>query len=389
MALNDLDRSALALALSAAQLGLYSTSPNPRVGAVIVRNQEIIAIGAHFRAGQPHAEINAIAQARAQGHSLQGATLYVTLTPCNHWGRTPPCAQALIDEGFAQVVIASADPHPLAQGGAERLRQAGVRVIDAETIRQEAPELYDLAYELNRGFFSRLVRQKPYVTLKMAMSLDGRIATTEGKSQWLSGEPSRHDGQYWRARSCAILTGIGTVSADRPRLSVRNPPPLIPRLDHPLMPKIPDLPLRQPRKIVLDSLGVMDPTTPLLQSGQTLCVGLEPTPSFVPNAHRKYWQAPERQGRIDLSALLSHLAQQEINELFIECGARLFGSFLQEEGLDQLIFYIAPKFLGSTAQALAQFSQTIDLNHPWDWQLIDSTRFDQDIRLTYRKKNGF
>ncbi|NBQ89669.1 MAG: bifunctional diaminohydroxyphosphoribosylaminopyrimidine deaminase/5-amino-6-(5-phosphoribosylamino)uracil reductase RibD, partial [Betaproteobacteria bacterium] len=211
---SDVDQRHMAQALALAERGLYGTTPNPRVGCVLVRDGAVLAEGWHARAGGPHAEAAAIAEANARGLNLRGATAYVTLEPCNHQGRTPPCARALIEAGVARVVIAMADPNPTASGGMQALREAGITV--------ECGLLQAEAEALNPGFIARVTRQRPWVRMKIAASLDGRTALADGRSQWITGAAARQDGHQWRARACAILTGIGTVRDDDPQLNVRD-----------------------------------------------------------------------------------------------------------------------------------------------------------------------
>jgi len=282
-AFTDADRAHMARALELAERGLYTTTPNPRVGCVIVDDGEVIGEGWHERAGEPHAEAGALADAAARGHDPRGATLYVTLEPCNHAGRTPPCTDAVIAAGIARVVAAMRDPNPQAAHGADRLRAAGIAV--------ELGLMAEEAVELNTGFVSRVTRGRPWVRLKMAASLDGRTALASGESQWITGEAARADGHRWRARACAILTGIGTVLQDDPHLNVRA-------VATP----------RQPRNIIVDRHGQLPVSARILAGADALIV--------TNGARNPEWPAaldvlalPDARGRVDLVAMMRELAK--------------------------------------------------------------------------------
>ncbi len=315
------DRAAMARALELAARGLFTATPNPRVGCVLVRDGEVVGEGFHARAGQPHAEVNALA---AAGPRARGATAYVTLEPCNHFGRTPPCVDALLAAGVKRVVAALADPNPQAGGGLERLRAAGVEV--ALGLMREP------ALELNRGFVSRVTRGRPWVRLKVAASLDGRTALANRLSQWITGEMARADAHRWRAQSCAVLTGIGTVREDDPQLTVRA-------LDTP----------RQPLPVVIDSGLELAPGMRLLAGGRALVFcARERAEARAALAARgaEVVVLPNAQGKVDLPAMLHELARREINEVLVETGARLNGSLLREGCVDEVIAYIAPSVIG-------------------------------------------
>jgi len=326
---DDADRAFMARALRLAERGLYTATPNPRVGCVIVRDGEVLGEGWHERAGLPHAEVNALADARARGHDPRGATLYVTLEPCNHTGRTPPCTEALVGAGIGRVVIAMADPNPLAAHGAARLRAAGLRV--------DLGLLEDDARELNIGFVSRSTRGRPWVRMKAAASLDGRTALANGASQWITGEAARADGHRWRARACAVLTGIGTVRQDDPQLTVRA-------VDTP----------RQPLRIVVDRHGQTPPTARALAGGGALIV--------TSGARNPDWPAdvealplPDAEGRVDLAAMMRELGARGMNELHVEAGGRLNGALLAAGLVDELLVYLAPCVIGDPARGVADF----------------------------------
>jgi diaminohydroxyphosphoribosylaminopyrimidine deaminase/5-amino-6-(5-phosphoribosylamino)uracil reductase len=337
----------MAHALKLAQRGLFTTDPNPRVGCVLVGNGAVVGEGWHARAGEPHAEVLAM---RAAGERARGATAYVTLEPCSHVGRTPPCADALIAAGVARVCCATEDPNPQVAGaGIQRLRAAGV-AVDSGVLAAEARAL-------NVGFFSRFERGRPYVRLKLAMSLDGRTAQAGGVKAWISGEASRADVQQWRARSSAVLTGAGTVRADDPRLDVR--------LDYGAW-------VRQPLRVLLDSTLSCDPQARIFQGGGAVVFAAEEAAAAVeplaaadvavagPGAAARMGElAPRRVERVpragaglDLDAVLERLTGYAVNELLVECGPRLAAGFLAAMRVDQLILYVAPSFLGAAAAPL-------------------------------------
>ncbi len=337
----DDDRRHMRRALELARSALYRTSPNPRVGCVLVRDGQVLGEGATQAAGQDHAEVQAVKQAWERGHTVQGATAYVTLEPCAHHGRTPPCADLLVSQGVARVVAALVDPNPQVAGqGLQRLRDAGVQVdvgLDADEAR-----------EINLGFLSRMARGTPWVRLKVAASLDGVTALPNGVSQWITGEAARADGHHWRARACAVLTGLGTVRADDPQLNVRA-------VDTP----------RQPIRIVVDSRLEFPPTARLLQSAASplWLVHALPPEEAAPRlaalrgaAHPDLdLQAitlpadPRKPGKTDLRALMQTLAARGINELHCEAGEKLNGSLLRAGVVDEVLLYLAPLLLGEGA----------------------------------------
>jgi len=324
----NVDHSLMARALRLAENGLFTTSPNPRVGCVIVKAGVVVGEGWHRRAGEAHAEVHAL---RAAGEAARGATAYVTLEPCSHFGRTPPCADALIAAGVTRVVVAMQDPNPQVAGrGLARLQAAGISV-DCGVLENEAREL-------NIGFVSRMTHGRPWVRLKAAASLDGRTALANGASQWITGPAARQDGHRWRARACAILSGIGTVRADDPQLNVRG-------LDSD----------RQPLKVVVDSRLELSAEARLLDEGKVLLAaagdpdGKEPV-LVAEGAEVIY--LPNAAGKVDLSALLIELGRRGINELHVEGGARLNGALLAAGLVDELLLYLAPCLLGNDAVGL-------------------------------------
>ena len=339
MPLTQTDHLYMAQALRLAERGLYTTMPNPRVGCVLVKEGQVIAEGWHYRAGEAHAEVHALQQA---GEQARGATAYVTLEPCNHRGRTGPCSEALLAAGIARVVFGMEDPNPQVAGtGLERLRAAGVTI--------DGPVLEDDARALNPGFLKRMERKLPYVRCKLAMSLDGRTAMASGQSKWVTGRKSREDVQRLRARSCAIVSGIDTVISDNAALTVR--------VDELQLSNAEDAAAHQPLRVILDSR---------LRLGRDAELLRHPSPILLihngadDNAARLHgWPPqvellalPDAQGHIDLPAVLRELARRQCNEVLVEAGATLAGSFLRRGLLDELIIYMAPKLLGSNARPL-------------------------------------
>ncbi|MGE4072658.1 MAG: bifunctional diaminohydroxyphosphoribosylaminopyrimidine deaminase/5-amino-6-(5-phosphoribosylamino)uracil reductase RibD [Lysobacterales bacterium] len=348
-------------ALELARLGLYTTHPNPRVGCLLVRDGQILGSGWHRRAGEAHAEVHALAQA---GELARGATAYVTLEPCAHHGRTPPCADALIAAGVARVVVAMEDPYPQVAGaGLARLRAAGIAV----DVGVEAAA----AHELNAGFISRQTRQRPWIRVKLGVSLDGRTALADGRSQWITSPEARADVQHWRARSSAIVTGIGSVLADDPRLTVRLPD----ASDH-----------GTPERIVLDSHYRLPADSRLLdEPGPILVVTAPDAPDRAELADRvEHITVPLQEGGLQWSRLVFALAQRGHNEVLVEAGPRLAGAVIESGLVDELIWYVAPTFLGHQARPALQLREpaTLDELERWSWHSID--RIGPDLRLILR-----
>ena len=355
------DEAHMARALALAAHGLYTTDPNPRVGCVVVHDGRIVGEGWHVRAGGAHAEVAALG---AAGSQARGATVYVTLEPCSHTGRTPPCADALIAAGVARVVCSSVDPNPrVAGGGIERLRSAGIDV--------SVGVLAAAARELNVGFFSRFERGRPFIRLKMAMSLDARTAPAQGGQVWISGETARADVQKWRARSSAILTGAGTVRADDPRLNVRlSYGPWI----------------RQPLRVLLDPMLSCSARAKLFHGEGTLVFAAPDAPVRSQHA-APVERLPRAAGGLDLRAVIQRLTELEVNELLLECGPRLAGAFMQLKLVDELVLYVAPTLLGADAAPLLHVS---GLGAPgalpaFDYQ--DVQRIGDDLRLILTPRN--
>ena len=355
------DHLYMARALQLAARGLYSTSPNPRVGCVIVKNGKIIGEGWHQKAGEPHAEIHALLQA---GMAAQGATAYVSLEPCAHHGRTPPCADALIGAGVARVAAAAQDPNPNVSGqGLARIKAAG---IEAQCGLLE-PE----ARALNAGFFKRMVYGHPLLRIKTASSLDGRTALSSGESKWITGDAARADVHRLRARSCAILTGIGTVLADNPQLNVRG-------VDT----------ARQPVKVIVDSSLRTPPDAAILQGAKTLVACAAPDAkkaAALEAAGAEILCLPGSDGKVDLHALLSRLAQKGVNELMTEAGPRLNGALIAAGLADEWVQYLAPCLLGAAARPLFDLNEPASMQQRLSWKLADQRMLGGDLRLTWRK----
>jgi diaminohydroxyphosphoribosylaminopyrimidine deaminase/5-amino-6-(5-phosphoribosylamino)uracil reductase len=340
-------------ALALAEKGLFSATPNPRVGCVLARGGRVVGEGWHEAAGLPHAEANALAQA---GDAARGATAYVTLEPCNHHGRTPPCAEALARAGVARVVAAIRDPSPEARHGGGTLAAAGVAF--------EHGLLADEAREMNIGFFSRLTRGRPWVRMKVAATLDGRTALADGTSQWITGPAARADGHRWRARACAILTGIGTVKADDPRLTVRE-------VETP----------RQPLRVVVDSRLEIAPGARVLVGGNALvyCAKQGAAPGGAETV-----VVANAQGKVDLPRMLEDLARRGVNELQVEAGFRLNGSLLREGCVDELLIYLNPSLLGDGAQGMFDLPPFASLETRPKVFLRSVERVGDDVRILAR-----
>jgi diaminohydroxyphosphoribosylaminopyrimidine deaminase/5-amino-6-(5-phosphoribosylamino)uracil reductase len=352
----------MARALELAERGLYTTDPNPRVGCVLVRDGQVVGEGWHARAGEPHAEVMAL---RAAAGRARGAVAYVTLEPCCHTGRTPPCADALIAAGIAGVVSAAVDPNPkVAGGGIQHLQAAGIAV----TVGPLATE----ARALNIGFFSRFERGRPFIRLKLAMSLDARTAPSGGGSAWITDEASRADVQVWRARSSAILTGAGTVRVDDPRLDVR--------LDYGPW-------VRQPLRVVLDTESMCAPASKIFHDGHALIFAANDAPehSGMPVRTERVPRSPRG---LDLAAVVARLAQLEVNELLVECGPRLAAAFLEANLVDELILYVAPHFLGMEAPPLAALVGLENLRRLPRFEFRDQRLIDNDLRLVLTPKRA-
>lgn len=351
-----------ALALAAQAIGL--SDPNPRVGCVITASDgRVLGRGHTQEAGGPHAEVVALRDAAERGHDVRGATAYVSLEPCSHHGRTPPCCDALIAAGLARVLAATQDPNPLVAGqGAARLRAAGIAV--------ETGLLAEESRELNIGFFSRMLRKRPWVRLKTAVSLDGRTALENGISQWITGETARADGHAWRKRAGAVLTGVGTVLQDNPRLDVRFVETV-----------------HQPLRVIVDSQLDTPATARILDAPGAVLIY-----AAVPNKPRRealaargaeVALAPGADGKVDLASMLTDLAQRGINELHVEAGHKLSGSFVRERLVDEFLVYQAPKLMGA-GQGLASFGPIDKLDDALALRFVSIERLGDDLRLIAR-----
>jgi diaminohydroxyphosphoribosylaminopyrimidine deaminase/5-amino-6-(5-phosphoribosylamino)uracil reductase len=362
MSFSAADHAFMARALQLARRGLYCTSPNPRVGCVMVRDGRVIGEGWHEGAGLPHAEAVALSAIVGAGDAAKGATAYVTLEPCSHFGRTPPCAEALIDAGVARVVAAMQDPNPLVAGrGLAKLTAAGMDV----TVGLLAGE----ANELNIGFVSRMTRGRPWLRLKVAASLDGKTALNNGVSQWITGPDARRDAHAWRARSCAVLTGIGTVKDDNPRLTVREVQTT-----------------RQPLRVVIDSRLEMPPDAAVLDGGNVLIAAARDNERGAALRVRgaEIVLLPNAQGKVDLPGLLRELGRRGINEVLAEAGARLNGSLLREGCVDELLIYQAPILIGDAARGMFGLAELADLAGVMRLNIIERRAVGADFRIRAR-----
>ncbi len=362
--MNAMDSQWMARALQLAERGLYTTSPNPCVGCVLVKDGEIVGEGWHERAGEPHAEIHAL---RMAGETARGATAYVTLEPCSHEGRTPPCADALIKAGVARVVTAVQDPNPQVSGqGLQKLRSAGMEV--------ECGLMETAAHELNIGFFSRMTRSTPWVRSKIAASLDGRTALANGASQWITDADARRDVQHWRARSSAVLTGIGTILGDDARLNVRDIEGT-----------------HQPMRVIADSHLRLPPMARILDRNTTGGEVLVYTATHDAEKITQLEQAgariivlPDMNGRVDLGAMLCDLATRGCNEVLVEGGAKLNGALLKAGLVDELLLYLAPQLLGDLAHGMASLGELTSLDQRIELEWRDLRHIGTDLRITAR-----
>ncbi len=352
----------MARALYLAKKGRYTTKPNPCVGCVIVKDNKIIAEGWHVRAGQGHAEVEALKNTQ----NAQGATAYVTLEPCSHYGRTPPCAEALIKAGVTRVVIAMQDPNPLVAGkGVALLKHAGIHVV--------CGVLASEAQALNTGFISRMTTAKPYVITKMAMSVDGRTAMASGESKWITGAQARQDVQKLRAASCCVLTGVDTILADDPSMNVR----------------MPGVDVEQPVRVILDSNLRTPSTAKLLSlSGRTMiltCSTDATKSSALQRAGAEvYPLAANQQGRVDLAVALGFLAGQQMNNVLLEAGSILNGALLEQGSIDECIIYMAPVILGATGRGLFALPNVSVMADKKQLQLLNTRQIGVDLRLHYK-----
>ncbi|MBK9351322.1 MAG: bifunctional diaminohydroxyphosphoribosylaminopyrimidine deaminase/5-amino-6-(5-phosphoribosylamino)uracil reductase RibD [Sulfuritalea sp.] len=353
----------MARALRLARRGLNTATPNPRVGCVIVRDGHVVGEGWHEKAGLPHAEAGALAAIVGAGDTPIGATAYVTLEPCSHFGRTPPCADALIAAGVARAVVAMRDPNPLVAGqGLARLAAAGIEVASG---LMEAD-----ATELNIGFVSRMTRGRPWLRLKVAASLDGKTALNNGVSQWITGPAARRDAHAWRARSCAVLTGIGTVRDDNPRLTVREVPTT-----------------RQPLRVVIDSRLETPQDAAILEGGNVLIAAAQDDAGRAAALRARGAEIvilPNDGGKVELADLLRELGRRGINEILAEAGTRLNGSLLREGCVDELLIYQAPLLMGDSARGMFGLAELTDLGGATRLSIIERRSLGADLRIRAR-----
>ncbi len=349
-------------ALRLAESVMYITAPNPRVACLIVHGEQLLASGATQRAGGPHAEIMALRQAAEQGIDISGATVYVTLEPCSHFGRTPPCVDALIAARPARVVIAMSDPNPLVGGGGiAKLRAAGIAVTAGVCAHE--------ALAVNPGFVARMTRKTPWVWLKLAASLDGRIALPGGQSQWITGPAARADGHHWRARSCVVLTGAGTVLADDPQLNVRHVETA-----------------RPPFKAIVDTRFEVDENARIFDGIQTwvfTCASKPEKSSRLAAKNVQVVQMPQAGQRVDLLAVMRWLGEHDINEVHVEAGARLSGALLQAQCVDELLLYMAPVLLGEGI-GMARMDVLQSLAQAQRFEFLDTKNVAPDMRIRAR-----
>ncbi|WP_461535654.1 bifunctional diaminohydroxyphosphoribosylaminopyrimidine deaminase/5-amino-6-(5-phosphoribosylamino)uracil reductase RibD [Spongorhabdus nitratireducens] len=371
------DHKMMARALQLAEQGLYSTMPNPRVGCIVVQDNEgtpeIVGEGWHIRAGEAHAEIHALKEACSRA---KGATVYVTLEPCSHYGRTPPCAEALAEAGVKRVVAAMLDPNPQVAGrGMERLQQAGIQV--------EHGLMQQQARALNAGFIKRMETGKPFVRCKLAMSLDGRTAMASGESQWITGPEARSDVQRMRARSCAVMTGSGTIQLDDAALTVRP---------HQLGMTDPSLAAeKQPLRVVLDSALEISPQAKILQQPEnTLLITAHPEEYRIKAMRAlgaEVLTCPGEMDRVDLVSVMELLGRRECNEVLLECGATLAGAALDAGLVDELVVYMAPVLMGSNARPLLELPLT-HMAGKVELEITDMRAIGRDWRITARPRDA-
>ena len=363
----------MALAIQLAKKGHYTTSPNPRVGCVIVKNGQIIGQGAHLKAGTPHAEVHALRQA---GEAARGATAYVTLEPCSHFGRTPPCAQALIDHGLAKVIAANVDPNPQVAG-------RGLAMLTAAGIETAHGLLAGEAEQLNQGFLKLMRTKMPYVRCKLAASLDGQTAMASGESQWITSQAARRDVQRLRAQSCAVLTGADSVLMDGAKMTVRHQ-----ELGS-LANNYPADTLRQPVRVVIDGQQRLTPDLPMFQSTspvillRTKVENEQEWPHFVSQVAIK-----TRDNKIDLAAALAYLGSLGLNDILLESGQRLAGAFIEQNLVDELILYQAPKLMGADGKGLCVMPSITQLKQAKALNIRDVTMVGADIKITAQFDNS-
>jgi diaminohydroxyphosphoribosylaminopyrimidine deaminase/5-amino-6-(5-phosphoribosylamino)uracil reductase len=353
------DHRFMTRALELAERGLYTTTPNPRVGCIIARGATVVGEGWHERAGSPHAEVNALAMA---GELARGATAYVSLEPCAHHGRTAPCAPALVASGVGRVVAAMKDPNPAVAG-------KGFATLEAAGIAVECGLLEEEARELNIGFVARMTRGRPWIRMKLAASLDGKTALNNGSSQWITGTAARRDGHAWRARACAVLTGIGTVRDDDPQLTVREVATS-----------------RQPLRVVVDSRLETPPGARVLRNGALIATAVSDTDKIEALREKgaEIVVLPNAAGKVELGALMQELGARAVNEVHVEAGFRLNGSLLREGFVDELLIYFAPHVIGDAARGMFDLPPLEELSGRRELTLRDVRMVGTDIRVIAR-----
>lgn len=364
MQFTEQDHFYMSRAIELAKRGRFTTTPNPNVGCVLVKNGEIVGEGFHQLAGQGHAEVNALAMA---GEQAKGAIAYVTLEPCSHFGRTPPCAEGLKNAGVRKVIAAMVDPNPQVAGkGLAILADAGIEVASGLLEPQ--------ARLLNRGFLKRMERGLPFVTCKMAASLDGKTALQNGQSKWITSTKARQDVQLFRAQSCAILTGADTVLVDDAKLNVRQ---------NELPQKLPTtLPLRQPVRVIVDSQNRLTPDLALFSiEGEIIILTTKLDKSKQWPHYVKHIVVPEKEQKVDLLAALKLLAQQQINSIWLEAGATLAGAMTEQNLIDEFVVYLAPKLLGNDAKSLLNFATLTSMQDTVNLAIKECACVGEDIRI--------
>lgn len=362
----QLDEHFMQQALTLAERGVFSAAPNPLVGCLIVRHGEVVGRGWHERAGEPHAEVYALREAGAQA---EGATAYVTLEPCSHHGRTPPCADALVKAQVARVVVAMQDPNPLVAGqGIARLREAGIEVV--------VGVLEEAARRLNRGFISRMERQRPWLRLKMAMTLDGKTALANGQSQWITGPEARHDVHRYRAQSGAILTSARTVMMDQAQMTARHP-----AAEH------------QPLRVVLDRQAQLKPSAAFFASSSPILRVVDraheaPEQASQWPAHVSTLALPVSHARLPLRTLFDKLAELHINDIWTECGAELAGALVAADLVDELVIYMAPKLFGASGRGLLELPVFERIDQVPELVYDSVTQIGTDLRIIARPQHS-
>ncbi|MCK8097520.1 bifunctional diaminohydroxyphosphoribosylaminopyrimidine deaminase/5-amino-6-(5-phosphoribosylamino)uracil reductase RibD [Pseudoalteromonas sp. 1CM17D] len=362
------DEMYMARAIELAKKGRFTTTPNPNVGCVLVKDNHIIGEGFHQLAGQGHAEVNALAVA---GENAKGATAYVTLEPCSHYGRTPPCAEGLKAAGVVKVIAAMVDTNPQVAGkGLKILSDAGIEVAFGLLEQQ--------ARALNLGFFKRMEHGLPYVTCKMAASIDGKTALKNGQSKWITGSAARQDVQLHRAQSCAILTGADTVITDDAKLNVRlsELPQALPT----------ELPLRQPVRVIIDSQNRLTPELAVFNIESEIIIFTTKVdkstqwPHFV-----RHIEVPQQNNKVNLTSVLAHLAKLQFNHVYLEAGATLAGKMTELNLIDEYIFYLAPKLMGCDAKSLVNFAPLTDMQNTVNLTFKECVKIGDDLRITATK----